>query len=454
MPEIENEDLPEELVERLVQLDTQEIDLLADPSHSTLSDKILEEDLTSAANCLNLIHRVRSHTPFCISDLGSDVPIASWGEGPKELPSHIGNFKILKRLGDGGFGVVFLAWDPRLEREVAIKLPRVETLISSKSRDRFLRELKTAGRFNHPNIATVYEAGTLGPVLYIVSQYYPGGSVDDLIAGQSSPNPRALSPKQAAQIVANIADAAHHAHEQGILHRDIKPSNILLDVPEGDVSLILNDPEELGRRVRLVDFGLAKDMESRGTPTRTGIILGTPAYTAPELLLPRATPSPASDVYSLGATLFHLITGSPPLKRETSFETLVANQREEPPAPSRLKPGIPKDLDAICLKCLEKEPHRRFQSALELADDLRAFLAGKQVKARRVSRLERGLRWYRRNTLVAALIMSTATLFVIFAISLLYTAQLIRMQNEISRDLQKRIEKYERAESERQGDGP
>jgi eukaryotic-like serine/threonine-protein kinase len=449
MRETEQEDISEELIDQLVKLDTREIDLLADPAASTLSDKILEEDLTNAANCLNLIHRVRSHSPFCISDLGSEVPIASWSEGPKELPSQIGTFKILRRLGDGGFGVVFLAWDPRLEREVAIKLPRVETLISAKTRERFLRELKTAGRFNHPNIATVYEAGALGPVLYIVSQYYPGGSVDDLIAGQSSPNPQTLTPQQAAHIVANISDAAHHAHEQGILHRDIKPSNILLDAPEGDATKLLEDPAELGRRTRLVDFGLAKDLESQATPTRTGIILGTPAYTAPELLSPKATPSRASDVYSLGATLFHLITGSPPLKRETSFETLVANQREEPPAPSRVKPGIPKDLDAICLKCLEKEPHRRYATAAELASDLRAFLEGGHVKARRASRMERAFRWYRRNTLVAALIMSTATLFIIFAAWLLYTAQLIRMQNEISRSLQERIEQYERADRSR-----
>ncbi len=216
-----------------------------------------------------------------------------------------------------------------------------------------------------------------------------------------------------------LAEAVQHAHSRGILHRDIKPGNILLDVPLKQLSGLAHDADRLAEAARLTDFGLGRHLDSidgqantDDDPTRTGAMVGTPAYMAPEQIAgERDAVTESADIYALGATFYCLLVGQPPLRRSTDWQTLQAVQREEPPVPSQQRVGIPRDLDAICLKCLEKNPQNRYRSASELGNDLGRFLRDEPVLARRTSRVDRTARWCRRNPLLAA---SLATLIVVF----------------------------------------
>ncbi len=231
-----------------------------------------------------------------------------------------------------------------------------------------------------------------------------------------------------------LADAVEHAHGRGILHRDIKPTNILLDVQPEELPSLCGDPERLGEVARLVDFGLAKSLEVSDDVTKSGIMLGTPAFTAPEMVTRRHEAGAAADVYSLGATMYHLLTGDPPLKKASDFETLVATQNEDAEPPSSVANGVHRDLDAICLKCLEKQPEFRYASAGDLRDDLERFLSGRPIAARRTTRLEKIGRWCRRNSMVAMLTASTALLLGVAAGSLVYTWQVTsELKNESRR---------------------
>ena len=265
----------------------------------------------------------------------------------------------------------------------------------------------------------------VGPICYIVSEYCPGGSIADMLS--QLPENR-LPAKAASQVMATVADAVQAAHDQGVLHRDIKPTNLLLDVTADQVPRFIEDPSELYACVKLVDFGLAKDLTRDEARTRTGMLLGTPAYSAPEQIAETRTLGATTDVYSLGATLYHLITGQPPLQKATDFATLLANQNEEPQLPQSHHLDIPKDLSAICMKCLEKTPERRYATAAELADDLRRFIAGKPVVARNISTLGRWSRSVRRNSVLA--ICAAITLF-----SIAFSVQTVRVsQRAIERE--------------------
>jgi serine/threonine protein kinase len=337
--------------------------------------------------------------------------------------------------------VVFLVWDTALEREVALKVPRAETLLHSKTRDRFLREIRTTAQFQHPHIATIYDGGMIGPIFFIASEYCAGGSLAGYLEHHAADH--RLSPEAAASVMVSIADAAHHAHQRGILHRDIKPSNILLDCPAEALPQLADHPEQLGKVSKLVDFGLAKDLAREDPRTRTGILIGTPGYTAPEIVWQHSRSTALSDVYSLGATLYHLVTGGPPLLRDSAFQTLVAGQNEVAPPPSRIVPSIPSDIDAICQQCLEKEPHRRYPSAQDLADDLRRYLNGVPIRARRTSSFERAIRWCRRNSLVATLIATTTALFLIAGTSLLFFWQSFLAQKTLSAEIREHAHKLQ-----------
>jgi serine/threonine protein kinase len=411
-------------IDLLVQLDETE-----DATDSTaVTDSLAKhtpagaDDLRRAANSLQRLKRIKQQSPYCVVDLaygyGSSVDDA-------ELPSRIGRFEIKRRLGMGGFGVVFLANDPTIDRDVALKVPRVEALINEETRGRFVRESRTAAMVSHPHVATVFEAGMVGPICYIVSEYCPGGSIADMLS--QLPENR-LPAKAASQVMATVADAVQAAHDQGVLHRDIKPTNLLLDVTADQVPRFIEDPSELYACVKLVDFGLAKDLTRDEARTRTGMLLGTPAYSAPEQIAETRTLGATTDVYSLGATLYHLITGQPPLQKATDFATLLANQNEEPQLPQSHHLDIPKDLSAICMKCLEKTPERRYATAAELADDLRRFIAGKPVVARNISTLGRWSRSVRRNSVLA--ICAAITLF-----SIAFSVQTVRVsQRAIERE--------------------
>ncbi len=311
--------------------------------------------------------------------------------------SAFGRFLVQRELGRGGFGVVFLAEDTTLGRKVALKLPRPEILSTPEARRRFLREGEAAARLDHPNIVPVYEVGEEGTVCFIASAYCEGIALADWLRERAEP----VSIRQAAVLIAKLASAVGHAHERGIVHRDLKPSNILLQSPSGDAGRL----GELAEIVpRICDFGLAKILDADSNETRSGVPLGSPAYMAPEQAAGQArSTGPAADVYSLGAILYELLAGRPPFQGETALETIQQVTDHEPPALSVLRPGVPRDLDTICTRCLEKRPERRYANGSELAEDLGRFLEGRPVKARPISGWVRAGKLVRRHPVHAAL---------------------------------------------------
>jgi len=300
---------------------------------------------------------------------------ATWSERAENPPVRVGRFQIERELGRGGFGVVYLAFDPLLKRPVALKVPRLEALATPELRQRFLREAELTAGLDHPNIMAVYEAGQAGAVGYIASAYCPGPDLGRWLAQQ----PQSLSPRAAATLVRTLAEALAYCHQRGILHRDLKPSNVLL-MP---LAAPPDQPEGLPFVPRLTDFGLAKLMEASLTETRSSVILGTPLYMAPEQAEGRTRAvSPATDVYALGAILYELIACRPPFVGASLLEVLAQVRGQEPVPPRKVRSEVPRALETICLKCLAKEPAQRYASARALADDLRRFAAGEAIRAR------------------------------------------------------------------------
>ena len=328
--------------------------------------------------------------------------------GP-QVPAQIGRFQIVRLLGSGGFGLVFLAWDPLLCREVALKVPRPDVLLTPGARRRFLDEGRHAAGLTHSHLVRVLEAGQAGPALYLVAEYVDGPTLEAWLREQSTPVP----VEAAARMVAQLADAVDHIHRHGIMHRDLKPANILLQVrgnnqkekgkSEGREANSVLLPFSLSLLTcKITDFGLARDVEARTRLTQTGAAAGTPLYMAPEQAEGRTKEvGPAADIYALGTILYELLTGQPPLRGPTELDTLRRIAADEPEAPRRLRHEVPRDLETICLKCLRKEPPRRYRTAGELRDDLRRFLAGKPIRARSVSTPERVVKWLRRRPAVA-----------------------------------------------------
>ncbi len=317
-----------------------------------------------------------------------------------ELPKQFGRFSIVRELGRGGFGVVFLAEDPVLGRQVALKVPRPEVLVTPEVRRRFLREAEAASRLDHPHIVPVYEVGEEGPICYIASAYCEGPTLAQWLRLQTGSVPVRL----ATRLVAVLSAAVAHAHERGILHRDLKPSNILLQRSDGSPSARDEVCHELGFVPRICDFGLAKLLDQVSQETRSGVPIGSPEYMAPEQAAGRLREQgPATDVYALGVILYELLTGRPPHRGETDLETLRLVTDQDPPSPRALRPGLPRDLETIALKCLEKRPARRYSSASELAADLQRFLDGKPVGARPVPAWQHAGKWARRRPVHATL---------------------------------------------------
>ena len=323
---------------------------------------------------------------------------------PHHVSRRFGRFTIVRELGRGGFGVVYLAEDPLLKRTVALKLPLVEFLAGTESWRRFLREAQAASRLDHPNVIPLLDAGAVGPLGYIVSAYVSGPSLEHWLRR----HPRGISQRWAASVVSALARAIEHAHGRGILHRDLKPANVMLST--GDHGRSATDPDSWQSSdpetwiPRICDFGMAKLHEVDGDDTRSRTVCGSPPYMAPEQAEARKCDiGPATDVYGLGAILYQSLCGRPPFSGNSSLEILRNVVAVEPVSPRKLGRGVSRDLETICLKCLLKRPESRYSSARELADDLDAYLAGRPIKARRPAFWIRTAKWARRHPAAAAL---------------------------------------------------
>lgn len=299
---------------------------------------------------------------------------------------RLGRFEIRRELGRGRFGVVFLAWDPQLQRQVALKVPQFDAALDAELRERFRGEALSAGKLHHAGIVPVFEVGQHAGVDYLAMAYIDGETLAERL--QRGP----LPPADAARLTIGLATAIEHAHEQGVIHRDLKPSNVLLDKQE---------------RPHVTDFGLARRLsDSAMRATATGQVLGTPAYMPPEQATGSTNIGPASDIYSIGVILYEAITGRPPFQAATFVEAVEFILNRDPLPPSKLNPKLPKELDAITFKCLEKREEARYASAADLADDLQRYLDGRPIRARAQGPAQYALRWARRNPAYALLLVT------------------------------------------------
>jgi serine/threonine protein kinase len=322
-------------------------------------------------------------------------------------PEHVAGYELLEEIGRGGMAVVYKARQRGLDRDVALKMIRAGDCPDEEERRRFRTEAQTVARLRHPNIVQIYEAGESGGQPFLALEFVAGQSLARRLTGTPLP------VGEAASLVEVLAQAIDYAHGQGIVHRDLKPANILLQTkeeggrmkeesiqPASDSSFILHPSSFVPK---ITDFGLAKRLGT-GTNTSTGTVLGTPSYMAPEQAKGlTAAIDRRIDVYGLGAILYELLVGRPPFRADSPLQTLRQVLDAEPARPRLLNPAVPRDLETVCLKCLEKEPARRYPTAAALADDLGRFLSGRPVQARPVGPLGRGRRWCRRNPVPAAL---------------------------------------------------
>lgn len=334
------------------------------------------------------------------SSRSSDLPTADLA-----VDDAIGRFRIEEVVGQGSFGTVYRATDPSLARSVAIKVPRVSRAVAATAKEQFLREASIAAQLAHPGIVPVYEVGEERGIPFIVSEFVTGSNLADVMRGEP------WDPRLAAELVYAVADALAHAHDRGVIHRDLKPSNIML-------------ADEAGQRVpRIMDFGLARHEDIAATIMPQGQVLGTPAYMSPEQARGDSSAvDPRSDIFSLGVVLYQLLTGHLPFRGSTRM-VLAQIQFDEPLAPTKLNDQIPRDLETICLKCLEKVPDGRYVNARCLADDLRRFQRGEPVTARPISSWTRLRRWASRNPRVAGLSIVTAILLILLCVGALWTAR-------------------------------
>jgi WD40 repeat protein/tRNA A-37 threonylcarbamoyl transferase component Bud32 len=319
---------------------------------------------------------------------------------PAEAPTDgevvgvsVPGYEVLGLLGRGGMGVVYKARQVQADRLVALKMILHAEHADDNERARFQTEVRAVARLQHPHIVQVYEVSEHNGLPFFSLEFCTGGGLDRKLAGTP------LEARLAAALVEKLARAMHAAHQAHVIHRDLKPANVLLTA-EGEP--------------KITDFGLAKRLDEQGR-TQTGAVMGTPSYMAPEQAGGGKEVSPATDVYALGAILYECLTGRPPFKAATMMDTLYQVIHDEPVPPSQFQSKVPRDLETICLKCLHKEPAKRYTTAAALADDLGRFQRGEPIAARPVGRLERAVKWVRRKPALAAMM---AVLGLLTAVSL------------------------------------
>jgi serine/threonine protein kinase/tetratricopeptide (TPR) repeat protein len=340
----------------------------------------------------------------------------------------VAGYEILGELGRGGMGVVYKARQLGLNRLVALKMVLAGAHASEGQLARFFVEAEAVAGIQHPNIVQIHDVGTHDNLPYFSLEFVDGGSLAQKLGGKPQP------PKEAARLLEAITRGVVCAHQRGIIHRDLKPANVLL-TREGIP--------------KITDFGLAKRLEGDSSQTKSGTLMGTPSYMAPEQAAGKIREvGPLSDQYALGAVLYETLTGRPPLVGTTVAETLNLVQNQEPLPPSRLQPGVPRDLETICLKCLQKEPDKRYASTEALADDLAHFLAGEPIQARPVSRAEQGWRWCKRNPRVAAL--SAVVLLLLITAGVAFTTLAVDRSREREADARRRDDEKKAIDETRQ----
>ena len=360
------------------------------PGLATGSDGAADDDLEM---------RLSPSLELAVARLGT-TPTTDWPDpsaaraaagrtvGDAEGSADFGNYELLREVGRGGMGVVYKARQKGLDRLVAIKMILGNHLANSEQIERFYAEARAAAKLQDPHVVAIHDVGQIHGQHYFAMEYIDGESLAQRLAAD------AMTFDDSARLVGTVARAVHRLHGQGIVHRDLKPSNILLD---------------RSGRPFVTDFGLAKMFSADRPETNSNAIVGTPSYMAPEQAAGRkGEVGPLSDVYSLGAILYELLTGRPPFEERNPLDTLVQVLESEPVSPARLRPGVPKTLEAICLKCLEKSPGDRYPSAAALADDLDRFLAGELVEANKIGMWAILRRWARREPSLASRLSAMA----------------------------------------------
>ncbi len=301
-------------------------------------------------------------------------------------PATVPGYRLERELGRGGMGVVYLATQDGLNRQVALKMVLSGDHASATEKGRFLAEAEAVAAVRHPGVVQVFDFGTHDGRPFFALEFLPGGSLTDKLKGTPLP------AKEAAKLVEGIARAVQAAHDVGVIHRDLKPGNILFDAD--------GTP-------KVTDFGLARKSDTNSGLTATGAILGTPSYMSPEQAEGRKDVGPAADVYAVGAILYECLTGRPPFRAATPLETIHQVLKDDPVPPSRFSPKLPRDVETVCLKCLSKDPRKRYPTAGAVADDLNRYLTGEPIVARPVSLLEKYVRSVRRRPALNALILLT-----------------------------------------------